>query len=124
MEFVVVFVVSFLVLAGVAVAFALGKPPAYRPERQQIMQLLLDVENKQASTERWELFLSLPIGHDPELEQIRRQCLVIAYGDGDQPAAREGINGALFDQAGMLRLRPVMLQLKKLIDQEPSSTWF
>ncbi|MCP4597285.1 hypothetical protein [Neptuniibacter sp.] len=124
MEFVVVFLISFFVLIGVALAFAFGKTPAYRPSRTDILQLLGDVINKNASVERWELFLSLPISNDPALENIRQRCLVIAFGDDQTPAAGEGINGAILDKRGQARLREVMMSLETLIAEEPGSKWF
>jgi len=124
MEFLLVFLISFVVLIGVALAFAFGKTPAYRPSRTDILQLLDDVINKNASVERWELFLSLPISNDPALENIRQRCLVVAFGDDQTPAAGEGINGAILDKRGQARLREVKISLEALIAEEPGSKWF
>lgn len=124
MEFIVVFLVSLLVLLAVALSFVLGKPPTYRPSRQQIMILLVDVIERKASVERWEMFLSLPISHDPELEHLRQQCLVIAYGDQDASPSKEGINGAIFDRRGIVRVREVANKLQQLLDSEPASKFF
>lgn len=124
MEFLLVFLISFFVLIGVALAFAFGKSPAYRPSRPEILKLLTDVMEENASVERWELFLSLPISNDSDLENIRQRCLVIAFGDEELPAAGEGINGAILDRRGLARLREVAASLEKLIDEEPASKWF
>ncbi len=124
MEFLLVFLISFFVLLGVALAFAFGKTPAYRPSRTEIRKLLDNVINKKASIERWELFLSLPISNDLALEGIRQRCLVIAFGDDQTPAAGEGINGAILDKRGQARLREVIVSLDKLVLEEPSSKWF
>lgn len=124
MEFLLVFAITFIVLIGAALAFTLGRPPAYRPTRSQIMQLLVDVQEKKASVERWELFLSLPISHDPDLEKIRAMCVVVAFGDGADSAAQAGVNGALYDKEGMQRIRAIAVKLHKLIQAEPVSKWF
>lgn len=124
MEFIVVFLVSLVVLLAVALSLVLGKPPTYRPTRPQIMKLLTDVLERKASVERWEMFLSLPVSHDPELEQVRQQCLVIAYGGEGIPAAQDGMNGAIFDRRGLARLNEVAQKLKKIIDAEPVSKLF
>ena len=124
MEFFVVFIVSLVVLTGVALALSFGKPPAYRPNREKIYRLLSDVLEKTATAEEWELFLSLPISHDPELELLRQDCVVIAYGDYDVEPAKAGINGAIFDKRGFARLQEVRNRLDKLMQSEPLSRWF
>ncbi|MGH1461021.1 MAG: hypothetical protein ACRBB6_03195 [Neptuniibacter sp.] len=124
MEFFLVFILSFFVLLTVAVAFAFGKPPAYRPSRAEILNLLGDVIERKAAIERWEMFLSLPINHDPELEQVRQQCLVIAYGDDESPAAGEGIEKFIFDRRGMVRIKEVFNGLEQLIKHQPISKVF
>lgn len=124
MEFIFVFVISFFILSAVAIALALGRPPTYRPSRKEIAQLLLDVIEKKASTERWEMFLSLPINHDPELEEIREQCLIIAYGDENSRPSGEGIDGGIFDRRGNLRIQEVLTRLTILIKAEPVSKFF
>ncbi len=124
MEFLIAFVISFIVLLAVAVSFVLGKPPTYRPSRQEISNLLIDVLEKKASVERWEMFLSLPINHDPELEEIREQCLVIAYGDDELAPSGEGIDEGIFDKRGMARIKEVSNKLDQLIRSEPVSKFF
>lgn len=124
MEFLFVITVSFFLLIAVAVAFTFGRPPVYRPDRELVLNLLIDVMDKKASIERWELFLSLPISHDPKLEEIRQRCLVIAYGDDADTASGEGIDGALFDREGMQRIMKVSEDLNQLIYSSPISKRF
>jgi len=124
MEFILVFVLSFFVLFAVAIAFALGRPPAYRPARADIAKLLLDVIDNRATIERWEMFLSLPINHDPELEEIREQCLLIAQGNEYSPPSGEGLEGAIFDRRGMARIKEVANKLEVLIKSEGVSRFF
>ena len=124
MEFVFAFVLSFFVLLAVALAFALGRPPTYRPSRKEILRLLMDVIDKRASIERWEMFLSLPINHDPELEKVREQCLLIAYGDEGLKPAGEGLDGGNFDRRGIARIKEVSNGLEGLIKSEPASKFF
>ena len=124
MEFFLVFLVSFIVLVAVALSFAFGKPPAYRPTRHEIFQLLVDVQNNNASIEAWEMFLSLPINHDPELEKVREACILVAFGDEVTPPAGEGLAGSIFDKEGMLRIRSIAVTLKSLLDSQPTSKTF
>ncbi|WP_067866613.1 hypothetical protein [Neptuniibacter marinus] len=121
-EFILVFFISLLVLLGVALALAFGKAPTYRPSRQEILSLLVDVMEKSASTERWEMFLSLPINHDPELENIRKECLLLVFnGEGE---LTEGINGALLNKATMAELRAIAARLNGMVKAEPISKLF
>lgn len=124
MEFLIVLTVSFLILVAVALAFALGRPPTYRPSRTEIMKLLVDLMDQKLELVRWEMFLSLPIHHDPELEKIRSDCLLVAFGDELAPAAKEGINGAIYDKEGLARIRVIAAKLNKLIQSEPGSKFF
>lgn len=122
MEFILVFAISLFVLLGVALALAFGQAPTYRPSRESVLALLVDVMEKKSSVERWEMFLSLPINHDPELEQIRQQCLVLASGwEGE---LKEGINGALLNKATMEELRVISARLHHLIKAAPTSRLF
>ena len=80
--------------------------------------------DKRASIERWEMFLSLPINHDPELEKVREQCLLIAYGDERLKPAGEGLDGGIFDRRGIARIKEVSNGLEGLIKSEPASKFF
>ncbi|WP_415890147.1 hypothetical protein ACMXYV_02150 [Neptuniibacter sp. SY11_33] len=124
MEFILVFVISFIVLVGVALAFALGKPPTYRPSRAEVMTILVDLMEKRLEVARWEMFLSLPILHDPELEEIRKDCLIVAFGGIDKPPAGEGLSGAIYDRDGLKRIRVLAVKLDHLIKSEPTSKLF
>lgn len=108
-------------LIGVSLAFVFGKPPTYRPARREILQLLVDVAESNASMERWELFLSLPIGHDPELDNVRQECLSILDDSNVGMLKHEGINGAILDKEGMQQLREITARLNRLIETEEAS---
>jgi len=122
MEFFVVFFVCFVVLLGVALAFVFGKPPTYRPARRDILQLFVDVMEKKDALSRWDMFLSIPITHDAELEQIRLSCLSIVNGIDDFTS--KGIDGAILNKEGRVQLRVIAARLNKLIEAEPDSRLF
>lgn len=122
MEFFIVFFVCLIVLLGVALAFVFGKPPTYRPVRRDILQLFVDVMEKRDALSRWDMFLSIPITHDVELEQIRLNCLSIANGTDDFMS--KGIDGAILNKEGMMQLRVIAARLNKLIEAEPDSRLF
>lgn len=124
MEFIIVFSVSLCILLLLAVALYFGKSPTYRPKRADILVLLHDVISGKASHDSWLLFLSLPINHDPELDEIRQLCLSVDEGADDQPAANEGLSGAIYDAEGLKRIAEIEKLLKVLIAKEPASKWF
>ncbi|MFC6671297.1 hypothetical protein [Marinobacterium aestuariivivens] len=119
MEFVAAFVVTLLVLCLMAVALHFGRSPTYRPSRTEVLDLLQGVLDGSTSRQRWDLFIGLPVHHDPELEKVRRRCLVLQEGDDEQPAAGEGLDGLLFDRAGRERLGHIVDDLRTLIAREP-----
>lgn len=119
MEFIAAFVVSLLILCLTAAALHFGRSPTYRPSRQEVLALLQGVLDGSTSRQRWDLFIGLPMHHDPELEEIRRRCLMLQEGDDDEAAAGEGLDGYLFDRAGRQRLGRIVDDLRTLIAKEP-----
>ncbi len=119
MEFIAAFVVTLLVLCLMALALHFGRSPMYRPSRPEVLELLQGVVEGSTSRERWDLFIGLPMHHDPELEAIRRRCLALQEGDDDEYAAGEGLDGYLFDRDGRERMARIVADLRHLIDREP-----
>lgn len=118
-EFVPVFVFTLILLVLLVVFMSFGRLPAYRPTRRQIRELMAGVLDRTTSVEGWELFLGLPISHDPELETIRRRCVAIHEGSEGQRAAGGGLDGYLYDQDGRQRIAKVLADLDELIRKEP-----
>lgn len=124
MEFVAAFLVTLLILCLMAAALHFGRSPTYRPSRAEVLALLQGILQGATTREQWDLFVGLPIHHDPELEAIRRRCLVLQEGDDDEPPAGEGLDGYLFDRAGRARLTLIIGELQRLIDKEPAYRQF
>ncbi|MDF2181599.1 hypothetical protein [Neptuniibacter sp. CAU 1671] len=124
MDFLAVFAVTLCMTVGLCLALLYGKPPTYRPRREEILHLLNAVITQQASVDQWTLFLALPITHDPDLEAIRVSCIALDEGTETVSAAHQGLNGAIYDRAGMERLQVIYQRLEKLIEAEPVSRWF
>lgn len=118
-EFLPVFVLTLLVLVLLAGMVGFGRAPTYRPERREVRALIAGLLDRTTSSEAWELFLGLPIVHDPELEAIRQRCLAICEGQDGEPAAGGGINGYLYDRAGRERLLQVLAEVDELIRNTP-----
>ncbi|GGO86521.1 hypothetical protein GCM10011348_37530 [Marinobacterium nitratireducens] len=119
MEFVAAFFVTLLVLCLTAAALHFGRSPTYRPSRQEVLALLQGVLEGSTTRERWDLFIGLPMHHDPELEAIRLRCLTLQEGDDDEAAAGEGLDGYLFDRDGRERMAAILADLRQLIEREP-----
>lgn len=118
-EFLVVFLVSLLLIAGLVVALAYGRAPTWRPDRRKVLELMQGVQTGEVRREEWEMFIGLPVLHDPELEQIRRHCVDIHEGDAAHSPASEGLAPYLYDRAARKRLAEVQAELERLIRNEP-----
>jgi hypothetical protein len=119
LEFLPVFALTLLLLVLLAGFIGFGRAPTYRPSRQQIRILIAGVLGRTTSAEAWDLFLGMPILHDPELEEIRRRCLEIHEGSDGERAAGGGIDGYLYDRAGRERIARVLETLDELIRHTP-----
>ena len=124
MEFLIVFCVSLVVLLFLALALFFGKPPTYRPNRTEILSLLDEVLLDNPVHDAWQLFLSLPINHDPDLDEIRLACVLIDEGVDGLSGATEGISGGLYGKEGLEQIKVVRDRLERLIDDEPVSKLF
>jgi len=118
-QFIVVFLITLCVMILIVVAMMFGKPIGYRPSRQDTLKLLRGVEDGTTRQEAWDMFLGYPVSHDPELEAIRRQLVVLHEGLDGTTAVKEGLSGYIYDRAGRARVAKVTEQLEKLINEEP-----
>ncbi len=118
-EFLVAFLVSLLLIGGLVVALIWGRAPTWRPDRRQVLVLMQQVQAGEARRDEWEMFVGLPVLHDPELEAIRRRCVDIHEGDESHPAASDGLAPYLYDRAARERLARVQADLEQLIKNEP-----
>jgi len=108
-EFLVVFLVTLLVVAGVALAMVFGKAPVYRPTQESVQTLLTQLLEGEANEQQWQFFLDMPIRHDPDLEALRQECIEIYEQFGLRPRH----NKARLNEAGLIRLRHKLTQLEQ-----------
>ncbi|GAA0688118.1 hypothetical protein GCM10009104_12770 [Marinobacterium maritimum] len=118
-EFLIALLVSLLLIGGLVLALAWGRAPTWRPERRKILLLMQQVQAGEARRDEWEMFVGLPVLHDPELEAIRRRCVDIHEGDDTHPPAADGLEPYLYDRAARKRLAEVQADLEQLIKNEP-----
>ena len=119
LEFLLTFVVSFVLVAGLVLALMYGRPPSWRPDRKRVLSLMQEIQQGTARREEWEMFIGIAALHDPELEAIRRRCVALHEGDDKHPPAREGLEPYLYDREARARLALIMADLEQLIASEP-----
>ncbi|EXJ09416.1 MULTISPECIES: hypothetical protein [Nitrincola] len=118
-EFFVIFVISALFLGLVGVALAFGRSPSYRPDRGYVLKLLRGIQDGTTEAHVWDMFIGYPIGHDPELELLRREIVAIHEGDEKHPPAPSGINDFIYDRETRKRLLVIEQKLETLIESQP-----
>lgn len=107
-EFFVVFVVTLLVIGGVAAAMIFGRTPVYRPDVEHVQTTLTRLLEQQLPDTEWEFFISMPIHHDPDLENMRLKCL----DANEQHALRPRNGNARLKEEGLIRVRFLLNQLE------------
>lgn len=97
-----------------------GRTPTYRPDKQEIYRLisaLCDGENYDGG---WSLFISIPVLHDPDLENIRLQCYELELRAEENREICFGSGIYRYNDVGIKKLQLIRRQLKSLIDNEPA----
>ena len=108
-DFLVVFVVTFLVIGGVTIALIFGRTPVYRPDIDTVQGTLTNLLDGQLLDTEWDFFLTMPIQHDPELEKIRLSCFEVREMHGLR--AKNGL--ARLKEPGLIRVRFLLAQLEQ-----------
>ena len=119
MEIIPIFLVTLLIIGGLGLALFFGKAPTHRPSRQEILSLLRGVEDGSTRREAWDLFIGYPLGHDPELEAIRQQCVVLEEGDDKNPPMTQGLDNYIYVREGREKVAAIADKLEQLIEKEP-----
>jgi hypothetical protein len=122
MEFIAVFLVCLVVLLVLTLALTFGRPPVYRPSRDEILEQIQRVEKggmTNLEVERWSVTVGLPILHDPDLETIRQSCQFLEWmaEQGDECSYSPG--RYRFDERGMAKLVNIRESLETLIKDTP-----
>ena len=107
-DFLVIFVVTLLVVGGVATALVFGRAPVYRPEVDQIQTILTRMLEGTLPETEWDFFVGMPIRHDEALEAIRLACAE-TY---EQHVLRARAGNARMKESGLIRLRHILARLE------------
>ncbi len=111
MHFIVTVTLTFLLVILALVVFRYVAPPVYRIEAINLKRLLESVLAQTATTADWDIFIGIPIHHNPELDKIRLQCAML--GDIEM-TEQQGL--VIFSPAGRLELQQILNQLSTFIE--------
>jgi len=78
LSFLITVALTFALIVLALLVFRYVGLPVYRVEVINIKVLLESVLDETASTADWDVFIGMPIRHDPELDKIRLQCAMLA----------------------------------------------
>src|SRR5690625_4943879 len=101
-------VLSGSVCAAVSGTFLCVRAPAYRMGRSNVIELLQMTGDGRASEHDWSVFVSIPLRHDPYLEEIRQRCMDIE----ERTYMGKRRSGALFSESGLEELREILAELQ------------
>ncbi len=107
-EFLLVASLTFIFIVVVLLVFIKVGTPVYRVERVNVIALLQLVVDGEATEADWDVFIGVPIRHDPELEKLQKRCREIAE------VHYLGGSGRLFTAEGLAQLRQILTELKAI----------
>ncbi len=121
LQFLAVFIVCLIFLVIFVLILAKSRAPVYRPSRNEILTLLLDVLHERGDyATPWAAFIGMPIRHDPELEVIRQACLNIEFlAENRMKGVEFGAGLLRYNHQGIALLKEQKLALERLIANEP-----
>ncbi len=119
MELLLTIFLTALVLGALVWVLSRSRLSSYRPSRPQVVRLLQQVIAGEASQQAWDLFIGYPVLHDPELEKIRRRCVMLTEGNDEHPPYPAGLGSYLFNRAGRQQVEDILQELQQLIADEP-----
>ena len=112
MNYVITLIISFLIISAVIIILSRVRTPRYRLQRENIVTLLKMVLNGTASENDWNVFVSISIPYDPELESIRVRCIEIEKREFRGNSIAKNKNRYLFTKTGLRELEEILLELQ------------
>lgn len=106
-----VFVGTLIIFLIVVFTLLWVKTPHYQMSRQDVIHLIQQMLVGQASENDWAIFLSSSFRHDPELEPIRQECLLL-----DEKESRLSKHEFLLTEDGLAKLRQLLFRIESLDD--------
>jgi len=114
-NFLLTVALSFVLILIALLVFRYVAPPVYRVQAINIKRLLELVLNENITTADWDVFIGMPIRHDPELDQIRRECAMLASSEMSE---RQGL--IVFSETGRRQIAHLLDQVNQKIEASES----
>jgi len=106
MNFIITLILSFALIMTALLVFRYIGLPIYRVEPINVKVLLESVLEGQATEADWDVFIGMTIRHNPDLDEIRRQCAILAE---QEMSLREG--QVHFSSAGRGELNAILTRI-------------
>ena len=110
MDFIITVGLSFALILVALLVFRYVGLPVYRIEAINIKTLLESVLNQTATEADWDVFIGMPIRHNPELDDIRVECAMLAI---TEMTVQRGV--VIFSDTGRAQLEQQLHILNKQI---------
>lgn len=113
MDFIITVGLSFALILVALLVFRYVGLPVYRIEAINIKRLLESVLNENATEDDWNVFVGMPIHHNPQLDDIRVQCAMLAL---TEMSLRRGL--VIFSDSGRAQIeRQLQIINRQLLQQ-------
>ena len=113
MDFMITLLLTFALILVALLIFRYVGLPVYRIEAINIKRLLESVLDETASESDWDVFIGMPIHHDPLLDDIRVQCAMLAL---TEMSLRQGL--VIFSNPGRAQIEEHLKVLNRQILQK------
>jgi hypothetical protein len=109
-SFLVTVLLSFIILAIALALFRYAGVPVYQVRAVNVQAILKLAISGQATPPDWDVFVSIPISHDAELDKIRCECAMLA----DEITERQG--KLVFSEPSRHTLANLLVQVELKIE--------
>lgn len=113
MDFIITLGLTFALILVALLVFRYVGLPVYRIEAINIKRLLESVLAETATEDDWDVFTGMPIHHNPELDDIRVQCAMLALTE--MTVRRELV---IFSDTGRAQIEDQLKILNRQISQK------
>jgi hypothetical protein len=113
MDFIITVGLTFALILVALLIFRYVGLPVYRIEAINIKRLLESVLDETATESDWDVFIGMPIHHDPKLDDIRIQCAMLAL---TEMSLRQGL--VIFSDRGRVQIKEHLQILNRQILQQ------
>ena len=110
--FVATLALTFVIISAVVLLLSKVRTPRYRLQRENVKTLLRMVLDGVASANDWNVFVGIPIRHDPELERIRLACAELEKHEFTGGGSARGERRYLLTRKGLARIRELLAALE------------